>query len=574
MTIIAVLVLQMVVSPPVLATSGPGIAPEGRLSSGGPSIPLAPGANFPTYLGSPTRTSNSTGEQLINSSDVSDLRTLWRFTSGASAAPQPIAVNGIVYEGSWTGYEYALYATNGTVLWKTFLGHGGNEGSIGITSTASWDDGTLYVGGGNSTLYGLNASTGAILWSTLVGAKGQNYYIWTSPLINGKFVYLGVDSFFDSPLVGSGLNQYDRSNGTLVHSFNTSVPFVNGSGIWSSPSLSGSTIFVTTGNPPGQTPGNYSESVISFNDASLTYLHLYQVNRSQFITDGDFGATPTAFSVPTAHGAVPMVAAANKNGILYAWYQSNLTLSWSIRVANSGNDTIISTAWNGHDLYDIGPGVSVDGAPYNGSVRALDPLTGRTIWQVGLPQPWSADQYGAPLCFNGLVVVPDNHVIYFLNATTGTLLFQYKAVNTVMGAVSVSRGELYLGLAGGKIIALDLRLSSTATASHRSGPGSVAFQVSPTGGLPRYSFAWNFGDGSTSQLQKPSHVYLTSGTYHVSVTVTDLAGTVSTDHLSVVVTSGAASVRSPGLSVTATGPEADPGPVVPPALLLARHLER
>jgi PKD repeat protein len=36
-------------------------------------------------------------------------------------------------------------------------------------------------------------------------------------------------------------------------------------------------------------------------------------------------------------------------------------------------------------------------------------------------------------------------------------------------------------------------------------------------------YAWNFDDGSTSQEANPSHVYYTSGTYNVSLTVTDTA---------------------------------------------------
>ncbi len=38
------------------------------------------------------------------------------------------------------------------------------------------------------------------------------------------------------------------------------------------------------------------------------------------------------------------------------------------------------------------------------------------------------------------------------------------------------------------------------------------------------SYAWAFGDGATSTAASPTHVYAASGTYQVTLTVTDNAG--------------------------------------------------
>lgn len=38
------------------------------------------------------------------------------------------------------------------------------------------------------------------------------------------------------------------------------------------------------------------------------------------------------------------------------------------------------------------------------------------------------------------------------------------------------------------------------------------------------AWSWNFGNGSTSNLQNPSHVYTANGTYNVTLTVTDASG--------------------------------------------------
>jgi outer membrane protein assembly factor BamB len=519
-------------------TSSPAVS---VLEAGPHPTTLEVGANFPMYLDNTQRTSSVSGEQLINASDVSDLTHLWQFNASRFAYPQPIAVDGVVYEGSWSGDEYALSATNGTLLWKTFLGVDTLHNNAGVTSSATWSNGTLYVGGGNSTLYALNASTGRILWESLVGVKGQNYYVWSSPLVTGRFVYIGVDSYLDNPLVGSGLDQFFRSNGTLDHYFNSSVPAAIGSGIWSSPSLLGGTIFVSTGNAQHRAPTDYSESVVSLNESSLAPIDSYQVNRTVSIGDGDFGATPTVYRVPTGHGLLGMVAAQNKNGIFYGLYQSNLSLAWSVRVSNPGptNRTITSAAWNGKYLFDVSLGTTINGTEYNQSVRAFNGRTGQIVWQVGLSEPMTGQQYAAPLCFNGMVVVADDSTVFFFNATSGDLLFRYNAGAVVPAAVSVSRGELFMGLTTGKVIALDLKLKAGLNASATSVPAWApdSFRAVVSGGLPPYTLTWRFGDGSSSDVGNPVHAFATPGVYQVSVTVTDLAGSVLVTNLTVVVRS-------------------------------------
>ena len=52
---------------------------------------------------------------------------------------------------------------------------------------------------------------------------------------------------------------------------------------------------------------------------------------------------------------------------------------------------------------------------------------------------------------------------------------------------------------------------------------NVQFTSSSTGTAP-LTYAWNFGDGSTSTLQNPAHTYATAGTYSVKLTVTNSAG--------------------------------------------------
>jgi PKD repeat protein len=52
-------------------------------------------------------------------------------------------------------------------------------------------------------------------------------------------------------------------------------------------------------------------------------------------------------------------------------------------------------------------------------------------------------------------------------------------------------------------------------------PLTVNFSSVPQGGVPPYTFAWSFGDSTTSTAQNPIHTYTAPGVYNVSLTVTD-----------------------------------------------------
>jgi PKD repeat protein len=91
-------------------------------------------------------------------------------------------------------------------------------------------------------------------------------------------------------------------------------------------------------------------------------------------------------------------------------------------------------------------------------------------------------------------------------------------------------------------------LAASASATPTSGqvPLSVGFTGTATGGTPNYSYSWDFGDGTTSTTQNPSHTYSTAGTYTAKLTVSDSASPANTASSTVTITASPIAATVPG----------------------------
>ncbi len=68
-------------------------------------------------------------------------------------------------------------------------------------------------------------------------------------------------------------------------------------------------------------------------------------------------------------------------------------------------------------------------------------------------------------------------------------------------------------------------LSTTLQAPQATGnPREFRFIATISGGVAPFTYAWDFGDGTTSTLQNPTHTYIETGVYAISVTITDALG--------------------------------------------------
>src|SRR5689334_21707459 len=118
------------------------------LSLAAPASAATPSGDWPTYLGDRGRSGFGAAETAISRSTVSGLHRIWTDRSGSVSA-ESVQVAGVVYYGSWDGFDRAVDASTGRQLWSTFLGQTAKTTceppSVGIASTATV--GTIGVNG-------------------------------------------------------------------------------------------------------------------------------------------------------------------------------------------------------------------------------------------------------------------------------------------------------------------------------------------------------------------------------------------------------------------------------------------
>jgi outer membrane protein assembly factor BamB len=527
---------------------------------------LPPPVSWPTYLFNPQRTGANLAERTIAPSNVSHLQELWSIPTNGSDFSSPIVVNNTLYFGSWNGYEYAVNVATGRIDWSTFLGTDNNGcGSIpmGITSTPAYVSGTLYLGGGDGYWYALNASTGSVDWSFFVGAPpAENNYDWASALVYDNYLYIGVSSCHDNPLIRGGLIQVNLTgNHTANHSFWTVPAGQVGDSIWTTPAVdpSTNTLWVSTGNQNTGYPP-YANALVALNATNLNVVGSWQVPDVGIGTDSDFGTTPTLLQSPSG---LPMVVLTNKDGLAYAFNRGNVSSngSWGpIWTLDTGGG-LSSGAYEGGTLYLAGYGL-----------YAVDPANGSVLWEN------SSANFSAtlsPLTWaNGIVYIGSSQgdEIYAVDAQNGSTLW-WAAVpggGNIAAESVVDDGQLYVpsGNYGteGNLTAYGLTLAGNASTNHTNGSigGNLSFRAQATGGLTPYFFQWAFGDGGLGSGPEVSHTYATPGNYTATVWINDSAGRSITQRIAVqvilsIVPELEGSVAIDYLNATAVCPGSSPG---------------
>ena len=480
-----------------------GFTAQGWLVAPAPVAAANTPSDWPMYLHDGQLTAAST-ETILTPAAAPNLRPLWTYKTGGVVSASATVVGGVAYVGSWDGYEYALNATTGALVWKTFIGTttapGCSPPQIGVSSVAAVVNGVAYVGGGDSNWYALDAATGSVLWTVPTGSTASGYYNWASPLIVGNSAYIGIASLGDCPLVQGQLLRIDLTTHAVV----ASVAFVPGGqvggGIWTTPAIdpSTNTVYVTTGTL-NQVTQTLSEAMVAVDATTLAIKSSWQIPRSAANQDSDWGNSPILFSDSNGR---PMVAGINKNGFLYAFDRTNLALGpiWADQVAiggicpTCGDASVSSMAFAQGLLFVAGGNTTIGGVGYPGAMRAIDPTTGSVVWARGLADP----VIPAIAYDNGMVFAGSGPRLEVFDAATGNVLSSYSTGVVTYSPPSISNGTVFMGTGNGTVYAF-APVTPTAPPADAGCPSGLVCQdiggPSPAGSETVSAGAWTITVG-------------------------------------------------------------------------------
>jgi polyvinyl alcohol dehydrogenase (cytochrome) len=444
------------------------------------------GNDWPSYLHGAAHSSADVGDTAISTSNVGHLRTIWHFTpdratqSGQPAArldASPTVAGGVLYIGSRTGMFYALNAATGALVWKRQLDFGSKtvcpaKGIVG-TATVAADptDGvmTVYATGAHF-LYALKVADGSVRWKRAIGPATSSgaalYFNWASPTVAGGRIFIGLAANCESHLIRGGEVSLSQHTGTVEHTYYAVPLGAVGASVWSSAASDGTSVWVTTGNPdPTGSQVFDAYSVVRLTASTMVRVEKWTVPAAQ-AADLDFGSSPTLFQATAGGVPTPMIAACNKNGVLYAWRQMNLAAGpvWQRQISASGADgssCITSPAYDGaaHLLIVAANSTTVAGAAAAGAVRALDPNTGNVVWEAALPCPAmgsptidiSTRLVAVPLYGCGTGISPSVRVLDELN---GAPLATLAATGSVFAQPVFAEGRIYVASETGGMTAM------------------------------------------------------------------------------------------------------------------------
>jgi len=436
------------------------------------------------YLRGPTHPSFNPAATAFEPTTATKLRVDWTFPASPLSKPivaSPTVSGGVVYIGANTGDFYAIDETLGTEKWHRFLGDVKQDSCFGegISSTAAvaadasrGGQLTVYVGGGDGYLYALRATDGVTVWRRLVADVSSGGYNWASPNVINGHVYMGISSDCDNPLVRGGIKDFDQASGTLLHTY-WAVPSGSvGGSVWTSPAAEGTSVWATIGNQPegDSTVPRLGDcfAIVRLDAGTLTRQDRWFVPGTVG-TDLDWGSSPTLFTAALNGTATRMVGAAQKNGKYYAFRANNLAAGpvWSQRLGAPGDEgtfetkgTLLAAAiwdFNGKRLFVGSNETTIGGVTYPGSMRQLDPATGRRIWQT----PLQGIIMGSPtMCAGGIIaagtynqVAGSVNFVYLINAANGAIVKKIQTNALVFAQPVFADTHLFVATTAGTLTA-------------------------------------------------------------------------------------------------------------------------
>jgi polyvinyl alcohol dehydrogenase (cytochrome) len=459
-------------------------------------------------------------EHAINASTARTLVSKWVATTTGDVSGTPAVVDGAVYFGDFGGTLWRLDADTGAVIWSHKVSdYTGIAGDLARTSP-SLTGNTLVVGDLRGPfMLGVDATTGLLLWKTQV--HPDLHGIMTgSPVLVGDTVITGVSaSGASAPATATfrgAIVALNAQTGQILWQTysvpdNQGLPGGYAGGTMFAPpavDVSAGLVYGTFGNPyrepaslaacnaaaPNgfsescEQPGSYFESIVAFDLATGQPRWSYRVwGHSPWQSAcGSQPATVTWCAPEADHekwdlggsganvfriGQRDVVGVGGKSGVYYTLDARTGELVWNTLVGPGGDQGGFEwgTAYDGTHIYVsltnhhhipyqlTQNGVLSTTTATGGSWAALDPATGKILWQTADPQTETVPGFAgvgvwdlAPVSSaNGVVyaasMAKTGNEMYALDAATGAIVWGYAAGSSVNAAPAIVDGSVYWG---------------------------------------------------------------------------------------------------------------------------------
>lgn len=404
-------------------------------------------------------TNFNSAETRITSSTVPNLQVAWRIQTDGPVN-MPVVDHGIAYFGSWAGTFYAVEVATGKVRWKirteTYPEPRYGFPTLGVTATAAVREGRVYFPTARARVWCVDARTGKVLWRQAIGDPRADDISWSSPVVYGGRVYIGVSSRSDHPTQKGRVVALNARTGKILWTFST-VTYASpewdagGAGVTSTPTVDAkrNVLYITTGNPRSPTkelppgPNLYSESILALDARTGKKLWHYQATPRDPL-DLDFIASANLFTIRRETREIRAVGAGKKDGFYYLVEATTGRLLYKQRLGTKEyGATILGDAALAHGRLYLGVTLFTPQGP-RGKIAALEPATGRILWE----HPLQAHTFNRPTATGDVVFLGDyKGNLYVFAATNGKLVWR-----RAMGGRIGPRGKDGVTIAAGTVL--------------------------------------------------------------------------------------------------------------------------
>ena len=396
----------------------------------------------------------------------------WQYNTGSEIISPPVlSTDGTIYVGDTNGKFHAI-SQDGTKKWTYAIGEE-------ISAAAAVDtNGVIYVGSNDKYLYAIK-NDGSLKWKykTLGGIN-------SSPVINPQdgTIYFGSEDKKLYALDTSGKLKWKAGLDEQV---------------WSSPALDTGYNVIYVGTLGG--------TLYAINTADGTEKWTYE-------TEDIIIGSP---SIDTTNG---FVIFGSGNGKVYALNRNDGSRKWVYTAGEEFATTpAIDTTTDADAIYITSE---------DGSLYSLNRTTGLLNWKHATGDAITSSP---AIDKNGTIYFGSLDKNIYSLSKKGALQWTYKTQDEVHSSPAIgSNGLLYIGSSDGYLYAIGAESTATVTADFTAAPTTgempLAVQFIDQSAGVVLSWLWDFGDGSTSSAQNPTHTYSSSGNFTVSLTITGLGG--------------------------------------------------